>query len=243
MSTYVLIHGGGHGGWCWQRVARVLRAQGHEVYAPTLTGFGERSHLGNSATSFETFVTDVTQVITFEDLTDVVLVGHSMGGVVIPRVAQRIPERIRQVIWLAAVVCADGESLLEAVPQTPEMAAAVTVSADGSISADQTKIVDAVLSDGTAEDKNWVLARHRPYPQAALTEPGRLTEFLSLGLATGYVTARRDLAIPPARAALFADRLPGVVRAEVDGSHDCMISRPEQTAEALVAVTRERVTG
>jgi pimeloyl-ACP methyl ester carboxylesterase len=236
MSTHVLIHGGGHGGWCWQRVARVLRAQGHEVYAPTLTGFGERCHLGGPETPFDTFVTDVAQVLTFEDLTDAVLVGHSMGGVVIPRVAQRVPERIRQVVWLAAVVCADGESLLQAVPQTPEMAAAVTVSADGSISADQRKIVDAVLSDGTPEDKEWVHARHRPYPQAALTEPGQLTDFLALGLPTGYVTALQDVAIPPARAAVFAERLPRAVRAEVDSSHDCMISRPEETAEALAAV-------
>ena len=238
MSTYVLVHGGGHGGWCWQRVARVLREQGHEVYAPTLTGFGERSHLGSPETAFDTFVTDVVQVIEFEDLTDVVLVGHSMGGVVIPRVAMRIPERIRQVIWLAAVVCADGENLLQAVPQSPEMAAAVKVLPDGSIRTDQRLIVEGVLSDGTPADKDWVLARHRPYPQAALIEPGRLTEFLALGLPTGYVTALQDVAVPPDRAAVFADRLQGALRAEVDSSHDCMISRPAETAAALLAVTR-----
>ena len=93
MSTYVLVHGGGHGGWCWQRVARVLRAQAHEVYTPTLTGFGERCHLGGPKTPFDTFVTDVAQMITFEDLHDVVLVGHSMGGVVIPRVGGRANPR------------------------------------------------------------------------------------------------------------------------------------------------------
>lgn len=237
MSTYVLVHGGGHGGWCWQRVARVLRAQGHEVYAPTLTGFGDRCHLGSAQTPFDTFVTDIVQVVEFEGLTDIVLVGHSMGGVVIPRVAQRIPDRIRQVVWLAAVVCADGENLLQAVPPSSEMSAAVTVLADGSIRTDQRLIVEGVLSDGTPEEKEWVLARHRPYPQAALTEPGRLTEFLALGLPTAYVTALRDVAVPPACTAVFADRLPGVVRADVDSSHDCMISRPEETAAALLAVT------
>jgi pimeloyl-ACP methyl ester carboxylesterase len=237
MSTYVLIHGGGHGGWCWQRVARVLRTQGHEVYAPTLTGFGERCHLGHPDTPFDTFVTDVTQVIEFEDLTDVVLVGHSMGGVVIPRLAQQIPARIQQVIWLAAVVCADGENLLQSVPQTPETAGAVTISADGTIRTDQRRMVEVVLSDGTPADQEWVLARHRPYPQAALTEPGRLTEFLALNLPTGYVTALRDVAIPPDRAAVFVDRLPGARTAEVDASHDCMISRPQETAAALVAVS------
>ena len=238
MSTYVLVHGGGHGGWCWVRLARVLREQGHEVYAPTLTGFGDRCHLGSPETTFDTFVTDVVQVIEFEDLTDVVLVGHSMGGVVIPRVAQQIRDRIRQVIWLAAVVCADGENLLQAVPPSPEMTAAVTVLPDGTIQTDQSLIVEGVLSDGTPEEKEWVLARHRPYPQAALTEPGRLSEFLALGLPTGYVIALRDVAVPPDRAAVFADRLPAATRAEVDSSHDCMISRPAETAAALVAVTR-----
>ena len=83
-----------------------------------------------------------------------------------------------------------------------------------------------------------MLARHRPYPQAALTEPGKLSDFLALGLPTGYVTALRDAAIPADRAAVFANRLPGCVRADVDSSHDCMISRPEETAAALVAVSR-----
>src|ERR1700712_98864 len=75
---YLLVHGGGHGGWCWQRTARVLRGMGHEVYTPTLTGFGEREHLGGPDTPFETFLDDVTKVLEFEDLHDVVLVGHSM---------------------------------------------------------------------------------------------------------------------------------------------------------------------
>jgi len=118
------------------------------------------------------------------------------------------------------------------------MTAAVTVLPDGTIQTDQSLIVEGVLSDGTPEEKEWVLARHRPYPQAALTEPGRLSEFLALGLPTGYVIALRDVAVPPDRAAVFADRLPAATRAEVDSSHDCMISRPAETAAALVAVTR-----
>jgi pimeloyl-ACP methyl ester carboxylesterase len=235
--TYVLIHGGGHGGWCWQRTARVLRQQGHEVYSPTLTGFGERCHLGNPEMPFQTFLDDITNVLEFEDLRDVVLVGHSMGGVVIPRVAELAAARIRQVIWLAAVVCQDGETLLEAVPQSPEIAAAVTIHDDGTIEQDNAKLTAAVLSDGTAADQAWVLARHRTYPPAALVEPGRLSRFLELGLPTGYVVATRDVAVPPERARIFADRLPGARRADVDASHDCMIIRPAETAEALLAVT------
>jgi pimeloyl-ACP methyl ester carboxylesterase len=235
--TYVLVHGGGHGGWCWQRTARVLRAMGHEVYSPTLTGFGERCHLGHPEQPFQTFLDDITNVLEFEDLQDVVLVGHSMGGVIVPRVAQLASARIRQVVWLAAVVCQDGETLLEAVPQTPEIADAVTIHDDGTIEQDNAKLTAAVLSDGTLADQAWVLARHRTYPPAALVEPGRLSQFLELSLPTGYVIAGRDVTIPPALATAFADRLPGTRRAEVDSSHDCMISRPQETAAALVEVT------
>ncbi len=236
-NTYVLLHGGGHGGWCWQRTARQLRAAGHEVYTPTLTGFGERCHLDDGSVSFQTFLTDLTNVLEFEDLRDVILVGHSMGGVVVPRVAELAADRIRQVVWLAAVVCRDGETLLDAVPQTPEIAAAVTVHEDGTIEQDDAKLIAAILSDGTPEERAWVLARHRRYPHAALIEAGRLSAFLDLGIPTAYIGAARDVTIVPERAQLFAERLPGARRAVVDASHDCMISRPEQTAGALLSVT------
>ena len=109
MTTFVLVHGGGHGGWCWKRCAQALRARGHEVYAPTLTGFGERAHLASP--DFETFVTDVANVVAFEDLHDVVLTGHSYGGMVITGVMDRVPDRIRHVVFLDAAVPEDGMSL------------------------------------------------------------------------------------------------------------------------------------
>src|SRR5437660_2816345 len=82
-ATYVLVHGGGHGGWCWQRVATRLRAAGHDVYTPTLTGLGERAHLARPDTDLDTHITDVVNVMRYEDLTRVILVGHSYGGMVI----------------------------------------------------------------------------------------------------------------------------------------------------------------
>src|SRR5262249_16818616 len=108
MGVFVLVHGGGQGGWCWKEGARVLRAQGHAGYAPTLTGFGERADV--TAAGFETYVEDVGLVINFEDLSDVVLVGHSMAGGIVPRVAERMPGRIASVVWLAAVVTRDDET-------------------------------------------------------------------------------------------------------------------------------------
>ncbi|HLY83858.1 MAG TPA: alpha/beta hydrolase [Acidimicrobiales bacterium] len=235
-ATFVLVHGGGHGGWCWRRTARLLSAGGNEVYAPTLTGFGDRSHLDTSAVTFATFVQDIVNVFTFEDLRDVVLVGHSMGGVIIPRVAEELPDRIRRVVWLAAVVTNDGESLLHSFPPSPWIAKAVTIGPDGTAQTDPGLIVDAVVHDGTAEDKAFVRDRHLPYPPHALTEPGRLSAFLALGLPTGYLVAAEDRTIEPHVARMFAARLPGALVAEVPGGHDCMITRPIELTAALAAM-------
>src|SRR4051794_17269472 len=237
-ATFVLVHGGGHGGWCWQRVAKLLRTHGHDVYTPTLTGFGERSHLDTTSVTFETFVLDVANVLEFEDLHDVVLVGHSMGGVIIPRVAEHAPDRIAAVVWLAAVVTADGESLLDAVPQSPWIAKAVTIGPDGTAHTDPDLILEANIHDGTPEDKAMLRARHTPYPPHALTEPGRLSAFLALGLPTAFITAADDRTIEAPITAAFAGRLPGAARMTVPGGHDCMITQPEAVASALLTAVQ-----
>jgi pimeloyl-ACP methyl ester carboxylesterase len=234
----VLVHGGGHGGWCWQRMARVLRDLGHDVWTPTLTGFGERHHLDDGRITFDTFVTDIGAVLEFEDLHDVVLVGHSMSGVVVPRVAEAFPGRIGKVVWMAAVVLNDGETITEAsAAPSPAVQRSFVLQQDGTIRTDPALMIEALVSDGTPADRAWVLARHRSYPQAALTERGSLTTYLELGIPSGYVAARHDAVFPLERARAFADRLPGVQFAEVEAGHDLMITRPIETAEALVAVS------
>jgi pimeloyl-ACP methyl ester carboxylesterase len=230
MTTFVLIHGGGHGGWCWRWCAAALRAHGHEVYAPTLTGFGERWHL--AAESFATFVTDIVNVVEFEGLDDVVLVGHSMGGVIVPRVAEAIPDRVARAVWLTAAVCNDGESLLQTIPQSPWIARAVTIGEDGTAHTDQDLILDANIHDATPEQRAFVHERHRPYPPHALVEPGRLRAFLALGVPTAYVFATLDRTIEPAVQERLADRLPGCRRTSVVAGHDCMVTQPEATAAA-----------
>jgi len=226
MAVFVLVHGGGQGGWVWQQVARLLRARGHEVYAPTLTGFGERHHLDGPHVSFQTFVDDVANLVIFEGLQSVVLVGHSMGGVVIPRVAEAVPDRIRRVVWATAVVTKDGQSLLQAVPQSPWIARAVTLGPGGIAKTDLELLLDANIHDGTAEQREFIRARHRPYPPHALLEPGRLSAFLALGLPTGYILATLDRAIEPHIAKGFMDLLPGCRRAEIEAAHQCMNTRP-----------------
>ncbi|HTZ19598.1 MAG TPA: alpha/beta hydrolase family protein [Opitutaceae bacterium] len=109
--TFVIVHGAWGGGWAFREVDRLLTADGHKVYRPTLTGQGEKVHLATRDTNLTTHITDIFNVILFEDLHDVVLVGHSYGGMVITGVMDRVPERIRQVIFLDAAVPDDGESM------------------------------------------------------------------------------------------------------------------------------------
>lgn len=183
-------------------------------------------------------VTDVAAVLEFEDLHDVVLVGHSMGGVIVPRVAEVSIERVARVVFMAAVVLNDGETLLEAVPATPAVSRAVTIAEDGTAVTDHALLVDALLPEASSADRAWVLERHLSYPPAALVEPGRLSQFLELGLPTGYVVATEDLLVPPTLARTFARRLPGVAVAEVAAGHDLMLTRPEESATALERVVR-----
>jgi pimeloyl-ACP methyl ester carboxylesterase len=113
VGTFVLVHGGCHGGWCYQPVAALLRAAGHQVYAPTLTGLGERSHVMGPQVDLTCHVRDDVGLLRFEDLSDVILVGHGYGGMVITGAADRAPERVGHLLYLDAPVPQNGQSLLD----------------------------------------------------------------------------------------------------------------------------------
>jgi pimeloyl-ACP methyl ester carboxylesterase len=116
MSVYVLVGGGWLGGWCWQAVARRLREDGHDVYPVTLTGLGERVHLASPEVDLETHITDVVNLIEFEDLRDVVLLGHSYANLVVTGVADRVVERISQLVYLDTGQLPNGTALIEVFP-------------------------------------------------------------------------------------------------------------------------------
>jgi pimeloyl-ACP methyl ester carboxylesterase len=120
-SPYVLVHGAYHGGWCWRRVAPRLRAAGHEVFAPTLTGFGERAHLLTADVGPATLVQDVVAVLECEELTGVVLVGHSFGALVALGVAARVPERLARVVLLDGLVAEPGQPVTAPEPTAAEL--------------------------------------------------------------------------------------------------------------------------
>jgi len=113
MATFVLVHGAFQDAWVYARVARLLREAGHEVYTPTLTGLGERSHLAHHAINLDTHIQDIVSVFKHEDIADAILCGHSYGGMVITGVAGEIGERIRTLFYVDAYAPADGQSLLD----------------------------------------------------------------------------------------------------------------------------------
>ncbi len=111
--TFVLVHGAWHGGWCWRRVAERLRRAGHAVFTPTLTGLGERAHLQRPGIDLATHVADIVSVIRWEQLSDVILCGHSYGGFVISGVAEEWPALIRSIVFLDAFLPEDGDTILK----------------------------------------------------------------------------------------------------------------------------------
>jgi pimeloyl-ACP methyl ester carboxylesterase len=111
--TFVLVHGAWHGGWCWRRVADRLLAKGHRVFAPTLTGLAERSHLMRPEIDLTTHITDIVNLLRWEELGDIVLCGHSYGGMVVTGVADKAAARIRTLVYVDAFIPESGESWLE----------------------------------------------------------------------------------------------------------------------------------
>ena len=116
MTTFVLVHGAWHGGWCWREVAGRLQSAGHRVFAPTLTGLADRSHLLTRETGLETHILDIVNLLEWEGLDDAVLCGHSYGGMVVTGAADRAAGRLRALVYLDAFVPADGQSLSDMAP-------------------------------------------------------------------------------------------------------------------------------
>lgn len=164
MATFVLVHGTTAGGWVWKGITPHLEAAGHVVYRPTLTGLGERVHLLTREVGLSTHITDIVNVLEFEDLTDVVLVGHSYGGMVITGVADAVPKRIRELVYLDAAVPRDGESLLDLMGDAARIHNQATVESQG----------DGWLIP-VQRGPNDVGTKNTPHPWKSWAEPIRLS--------------------------------------------------------------------
>ena len=236
MATYVLVHGGGHGGWCYQRVARILRAAGHEVYTPTLTGLGERSHLVSADVDLDLHVRDVVAVLHFEDLRDVVLVGHSYGGMVITGVADRAAERVGRLVYLDAANPVNHQSLVDVAGPVINAVRPYGQVVDG-IELVLLPAPDAGLLYGVTDpaDLAWMAERLTGHPWKCFEQPLRLTNEAALWTIPQYhivctsTIATRDPAL------LQKARDEGRLW-DIDTGHDLMITEPAATADALLKV-------
>src|SRR6266700_5341846 len=171
-KTFVLAHGSWHGGWCWRRVADQLRAKGHVVYAPSYTGMGDRAHLLSKDITISTFAEDLVQVIQSEELTNVVLVGHSFGGVPISGVADRIPEKIAHLVYLDSVLVESGRSAFSYYPPA-EVDARIKAAekATNGVAVPVPQPLPAVWGLGKEGDPDydWVQRRLSPHPLQSYT--------------------------------------------------------------------------
>ncbi|HEX4531243.1 MAG TPA: alpha/beta hydrolase [Acidimicrobiia bacterium] len=236
MATYVLVHGGGHGGWCYQRVARLLRSSGHEVYTPTLSGLGERSNLLSPDIDLDLHVRDVVAVLHYEDLRDVILVGHSYGGMVITGAADRAADRIGRVVYLDAANPGNGQSLLDVAGPIMEATRPLGAVVDG-VELVLLPSPEAGLFFGVTDpgDVAWMAERLTGHPWKCFEQPLWLTDEATFAALPKYhivctsTLATRD---PELMEKARADgRL-----WEIDTGHDLMITEPAAVADALLQI-------
>jgi pimeloyl-ACP methyl ester carboxylesterase len=236
MATFVLVHGGGHGGWCYQRVSRLLSDAGHEVYAPTLTGVGERSHLVGPHVNLDLHIQDIAAVLHYEDLRDVILVGHSYGGMVITGVGGTAPDRIGKLVYLDAANPKNGESLVDVAGPVIEMARPAGQTVDG-VELVLLPSPEAGMFYGVTDpaDLAWMASRLTGHPWRCFEQR------LALPDEAGYASIPQYHVIC---ASTLATRDPGLMEEArtagrlwvIDTGHDLMITEPEKVADALAAV-------
>ncbi len=227
---FVLVHGAWHGGWCWRHVAVRLRAAGHEVFTPTMTGLGERAHLLRADTGLSTCIDDVSALILNEELDEVVLVGHSFGGPVISGVADRMPERLRQLIYLDAIVVVHGQSALSVFSAEVQRERRRTIDAEGL----QMAIPDPAkfgVSDPAQAD--WLRRRLTPHPLKAYTDPLQLSHPLANGLRKTYIAVTDPWYPPLADIRATIHGQPDWEWRELAAGHDAMVTAPAALAQLL----------
>jgi pimeloyl-ACP methyl ester carboxylesterase len=220
-ANFVLVHGAWFGGWCWKKVSPLLRAAGHEVFVPTLTGLGECSHLFSSEVGLDTHIEDIVAVLEYEALTEVILVGHSYAGIVIARVAQKAAHRLAELVHLDSFLPEDGKSLDDYLP-------APHASVDGRI-----KPLDLRTAFGVSREPDIAWAAPRDHPARADSQPVDLSR--TVNLRQTYIRCSNNLPIvveSAERAKRQAFRLYELLSAY----HCPMVTRPDELVKILLAL-------
>jgi len=240
MSTYVLVHGAWHGSWCWKRVRKALQTRGHEVFTPALTGVGERSHLLSPEVTLDTHIDDVVNLIRWEELSDVVLCGHSYGGCVISGVADRIPDRIGALVYLDAFVLKNGQCLHDTLsPDQLKMQMEAT-SRDGQ--GWKVPPIPAEVFNVNAKDAEWVDRQCTMQPLATFQQAIKLTgkadaiANVTFILATGFTDSPFPQFYEQAKSKGWETRT-------VACGHDVMLDLPEELTQMLLAAPYRQSAG
>jgi pimeloyl-ACP methyl ester carboxylesterase len=229
MATFVLVHGSYQGGWIWQPVANRLRAGGHQVYAPSLDGCGERKGTVRPGITTESQADEVAQLLFYEDLKDVVLVGTSSGGMVVCRVAELMRDQVGRLALVDALALLPGEKIGDIV--TRSTATEVTALTRGPSPEDAATRLFADLDPAT---RAWALARYTAHPIGIYTEGVKLDSFWSQPWKASVIWCRRAPNPGEAHQRRAAERLKASW-AELDTGHYPMLSMPEELTRLLVA--------
>jgi pimeloyl-ACP methyl ester carboxylesterase len=235
MATFILVHGSWHGGWCWREVVPLLRAAGHAVYTPTLTGLGARAHLLADGVDLTTHIQDIVSLLFYEDLAEVVLVGHSYGGAVISGGAARTPERLASLIYLDAYLPLEGQSLFD-VLSTEEREAGKAALATGT--GLRPPVPPAVLGITDPTMAAWVTARLTPHPLSTYAQPIPVGSPASAALPRAFIHCMAGPTTP--RFAPFAQqaRAAGWAVRELATGHNAMLTAPQPLVELLLELGR-----
>ena len=229
--TYVLVHGAWHGGWCWKRVRHILEAAGHRVYTPTQTGLGERSHLLGPGITLDTFVQDICNVLVWEDLREVILVGHSFGGIAITGAADRERDRIAHLVYLDALVLQNGHSPFSVVGE--EIAATRREQAVKASGGTWMPVPDpSAFGVVDPQDAAWLRARCTPHPILTYEDRLVLEGPVGAGLPVTYIAVTPPYQ-PGQASRAFARAQPDWIYLEIEAGHDAMVTSPGPLAEAL----------
>jgi pimeloyl-ACP methyl ester carboxylesterase len=233
-ENFVLVHGAWHGGWAWQPVARVLRAAGHRVWAPTCPGLGIDDD--PRGVTLAGCVDSLVGQIEASFAVDVTLVGHSWGGFVIAGAAPRLANRLKSLVFWSAFAPQEGRSLHDEVPPDYQalFAQLAGASGDSTVALPLEVFQNAFMGDANPAAAAVVHSVLRPQPYRTFTDPAADEAYLNLGLPLHSVLSEDDVALPPGEYGWdrFAGRL-GVTPAKVPGSHESMFTRPVELADAL----------
>jgi pimeloyl-ACP methyl ester carboxylesterase len=238
MATIVLVPGAWCGGWVWRKVAPLLRVAGHDVCTPTLTGLGERVHLAHPDIDLDLHITDVANVLAFEDLRNVVLAGWSYSGMVITGVAERMPERLAQLIYLDADVPEDGQTGYEAEgfsasERTADLAAGEAAGIPGFM-----PVPEDWVRAGTPDeaDRAWLLAKMTPHPIATYTKPIRLGNPAAAAIPRAFIFCTEEKEDSYVSTAARVRGAPGWRYRELAAAHGAPINAAQATAEMFLSL-------